>query len=725
MSAPASAAPNEWDTDIPADDSLQLDPLLDSLTVLTRIYGNPFTRETLRAGLPLQDGKLTVELFIRAADRAGLSSRLLQRELQKIPALVTPVVLLLQGRQTCILLSVDHEEGIAKVIQPESGEGERYIELEKLEEAYTGYCLYVRQKHLYDDRSPSKLKIKSRHWFWGTISLSWRIYRDVLIASFLINIFVVISPLFVMNVYDRVVPNNAMETLWVLSIGAFVIFTFDFILKMVRSYFIDLAGKKSDVLLSARIMERVLGLTMGSRPASVGSFSKNLQEFESIREFITSSTIVTIVDLPFVVIVLAVILIIGGPMAFVPMTGMLLIAGYGFFIQAPLRGSIEKTLRTSSQKNATLIEVLTGIQSLKIARAESDIQHKWEKMVGHLATWGVRTKLLTSSATSFSAWIQQLNTIALILIGVSLISEGELSMGALIATVMLSGRCLAPMAQVAGLSTRYQQAVSALDGLNQIMDMPVERPEGADFVQRQAFRGHIEFDSVNFAYPGQEIKAMDNVSFKVGVGEKVAIIGRIGSGKTTIEKMILGLYHPDEGAVRVDGIDLRQINPSDLRRNIGCVAQDITLFYGSAKDNISMGASYVDDAAILRAAETAGVMEFANRHPQGLDMQIAERGENLSGGQRQSIALARALLLDPPILLLDEPSSSMDNTTELRVKNQLKEKFSGKTMILVTHKASMLDLVDRLIVVNNGRVVADGPKAQVHAALKQGKLRIE
>ena len=316
MNALASASQHDWDSDIPADDSLQLDPLLDALTVLTRIYGNPYTRETLRAGLPLQDGKFTVELFIRAAARGGLSSRLLKRDLAKIPAMVTPVVLLLKGRQACILMSVDHEEGIAKVIQPESGEGERYIEIEKLNEAYTGYCLYVREKHQYDDRTPSKVKLKSRHWFWGTLSLSWRIYRDVLLASFLINIFVVISPLFVMNVYDRVVPNNAMETLWVLSIGAFVIFTFDFVLKMVRSYFIDLAGKKSDVLLSSRIMERVLGLTMGSRPASVGSFSKNLQEFESIREFITSSTIVTVVDLPFVVIVLAVIAIIGGPMVF-------------------------------------------------------------------------------------------------------------------------------------------------------------------------------------------------------------------------------------------------------------------------------------------------------------------------------------------------------------------------------------------------------------------------
>ena len=361
---------------------------------------------------------------------------------------------------------------------------------------------------------------------------------------------------------------------------------------------------------------------------------------------------------------------------------------------------------------------------MKIAQAESDIQYKWEKAVSHIATWSIKTKLLSASATTFSAYIQQMANISMVIMGVYLIAEGELSMGGLIASVMLSGRCLAPMAQIAGLATRYNQSKSALDGLNEIMGMPTERHDDRNYVNRPDLKGSIEFDGVNFTYPDQEIQALRDINIKINAGEKVAIIGRIGSGKTTIEKLIMGLYEPDEGAVRIDGIDLRQINPTDLRSSIGCVSQDITLFYGSIKDNITLGANHVEDSQLLEAAEIAGVTEFADKHPNGLDMIVGERGQNLSGGQRQSIALARALLMNPPIMVMDEPSSSMDNTTELRMKERLMTRCSDKTLILVTHKASMLELVDRLIIIDSGRVVADGPKDQVHAALKQGKLKI-
>ncbi|MGI9273465.1 MAG: type I secretion system permease/ATPase [Endozoicomonas sp.] len=719
----STSATEEWG--ISAQDQKGFDPLLECLGILTRHFGKPYSKDSLRAGLPLENGKFTAELFIRSAERAGLASKLHKRDLSEISPLVTPTVLLLKQRKACILLDVDHEDGQAKIIIPETGEGIKHVKLQHLTEHYTGYTLYVREKHRYDQRTPQTLKVKSRHWFWGTIFSSWRIYRDVLFASLMINIFAVAGPLFVMNVYDRVVPNQAFDTLWVLAVGAFIVFTFDFALKMVRSYFIDLAGKKSDILISSRIMERVMGMTMSARPASVGSFAKNLQEFESIREFITSSTISALVDLPFTIVILFVIFLLGGPMALIPLFCMILIGLYSYAIQGPLKRSVDKTLRSNSQKNATLIESLSGIEALKIAQAESEIQYKWEKVVGHIATWSIKTKILSASASNVSAYIQQIANIGLVAAGVYLISEGELSLGGLIASVMLSARCLTPMTQVAGLATRYNQAKSALDCLNQVMEMPIERSRKRDYVNRPELMGSLEFDNVDFGYPGQETQALRGVSLKIKAGEKVAIIGRIGSGKTTIEKLMLGLYEPDAGAIRIDGIDLRQVNPSDLRGSIGCVSQDITLFYGSIKENITLGASFVEDSDLLRAAEIAGVTEFANKHPNGLDMVVGERGQNLSGGQRQCIALARAMLLDPPILVMDEPSSSMDNTTELRMMQQLKTHCKDKTIILVTHKTSMLALVDRLIVMDSGRIVADGPKDQVHTALKQGKLRIE
>ena len=711
-----------WES--PRDGSAHLDPLLDCLVTITRLHGRPSSADALRNGLPLQNGRLTAELFIRAAARGGFSARLVKSPLNKISPLVTPVVLLLKRRRACVLTAIDHKKKVARVILPESGNGAREVTFHMLAKEYAGHAFFVREKYQFDARTSETLKVHSRHWFWGTITRSWRIYRDVLFASFLINIFAVVSPLFVMNVYDRVVPNNAIDTLWVLSIGALTVFTFDAVLKLLRSYFIDLAGKKSDILLSSHIFEKVMGLSMASRPQSVGSFSRNIQEFESIRDFITSSTIVALIDLPFTLIILLVIGFIGGPLAIVPIIGGLIIALYGYALQMPLRRSVDKTVRSSAQKNATLIEVLTNIETLKVAHAESDLQARWEKNVGHIAKWGIKSKLLSSSAGTVASYIQQIVTVAMIITGVYLIADGELSMGGLIATVMLSGRALAPMAQVAGLSTRYNQSKVALNALDDIMKLPTDRPEGKSYAHKPVMKGDIEFDQVNFSYPGQEFKALNSVSLRIQAGEKVGIIGRIGSGKTTIEKILLGLYHPESGAVRIDGVDIRQINPSDLRHNMGCALQDSMLMYGTLKENITLGVSYMDDDAVLQAAERSGVKEFADRHPEGLDMQVGERGTNLSGGQRQSVAMARAMLTDAPIILLDEPCSSMDNTTETRLRQSLQDYCKQRTLLLVTHKASMLELVDRLIVMDQGRIIADGPKDQVFAALREGKLRI-
>ncbi|MTI15317.1 type I secretion system permease/ATPase [Sansalvadorimonas verongulae] len=721
MSASADAQQNWF---VPKDGSTHLDPLLDSLVTVTRIHGRPSSADALKHGLPLQDGKLTAELFIRAAERGGFSARLVKTPLRRISPLVLPAVLLLKGRKACVLTGIDRKAKTAKVILPESGSGAQEVPFLALAREYAGHTFFIKEKYQYDDRAPETLNVRSRHWFWGTITKSWRIYRDVLLASFLINIFALASPLFVMNVYDRVVPNNAIETLWVLAIGAFILFSFDTALKLMRGYFIDLAGKKSDILLSSRIFEKVMGLSMASRPQSVGSFSRNIQEFESIRDFITSSTVTALVDLPFTILILLVIGFIGGPLAVIPFVGAALIALYGIALQGPLRRSVDKTVRSSAQKNATLIEVLTSIESLKVARAESEMQARWEKNVGHIAKWGIQSKMLSSSAGTVASFITQLVTISMVVGGVYLIAAGELSMGGLIATVMLSGRALAPMAQVAGLSTRYNQSKVALAALNDIMKMPSDRPEGKSFAHRPTLKGDIEFDQVNFSYPGQEFKALNNVNLRIKAGEKVGIIGRIGSGKSTVEKMLLGLYQPESGAVRVDGVDLRQINPSDLRHNIGCALQDATLLYGTLKENIALGVSHMEDSAIIQAAELSGVKEFANRHPDGLDMQVGERGVCLSGGQRQSVSLARAMLVDAPIIVLDEPCSAMDNTTESRLRDNLRKYCEKRTLLLVTHKASMLELVDRLIVMDQGRIVADGPKEQVFAALREGKLRI-
>lgn len=564
------------------------DPLLDALVLLARLEGRPTTPDALTAGLPLEGGYLTPELFPRAARRAGLSARLLQRELGEISPLVLPVVVLCRGRHACLLTAIDAQEGRATILDPETGTGAIELTLDELASRYSGHVFYVKPEHRFDERAPGATGERSGHWFWSTLAQSWRIYRDVLVASFLINLFALASPLFMKNVYDRVVPNNAVETLWVLAVGIFVVVVFDIVMKMLRSYFIDLAGKKADLLLSARIFEQVLGMRMEAKPASVGAFASNLREFESIRDFITSASITTLVDLPFVALFLLVIWLIGGPVVWVGVVVIVLVLLYGLVIQKPLRESVEKTYAASAQKGAMLHETLSGLESIKFLGAESALQRKWEQLTGHIADWSIRSRLLSTSAVSVAGMLQQLAQVGVIVVGVYQVSDGELSMGGLIACVMLTGRAVAPMGQVANLAVRYFHAKTALGTLENVMALPVDRPEDKTFLSRPRLEGEIEFDHVSFQYPGNEVAALDDVTFRIRPGEHVALIGRIGSGKSTIAKLILGLYSPTSGAVRIDGIDVRQINPADLRRNIGYVAQEPVLFFGSVRDNITI-----------------------------------------------------------------------------------------------------------------------------------------
>ncbi|WP_417553683.1 type I secretion system permease/ATPase [Marinomonas fungiae] len=702
-----------------------VDPLLDCLVLLSKQYNNPYTADGILSGLPTSNEGMTPALFTRAAKRIGFVSRFVKRSLDNIPKELMPVVLLLEDKQACVLLSIDSQANTAVLLLPESSDGEVTMSLSSLADAYSGYCFFIRPQFRFDKRSGEEQgQNGDKHWFWETLVSSWRIYRDVFIASLLINIFALVSPLFVMNVYDRVVPNNAFETLWVLAIGVSVVYFFDFLLRILRSYFIDIAGKKSDILISSNIFSKVNNITMASRPRSIGGFAKNLQDFDSIRDFITSASVTTLVDIPFMFLIVAVIYLIGGPLGVIPIVTIIAVVVYSFAIQKPLKRSIEEGQKTAVQKNAVLIESLSNAESVKINNAQGALQQQWEQAVGNIADWGLKTRQLAQSCSSFALVAQQMTTVAMIIFGVYMISEREMSMGALVACVMLTGRALAPMAQFAALAARYNHAKSAFKGLDLIMNSPVEQPDDIKFVHRPKFDGSFEFDNVAFSYPDQDQNAISKINLKIRSGEKVGIIGRIGSGKSTLGKLMMGLYEPKEGSVRIDGIDLRQINPVDLRRNIGAVSQDVTLFYGSIKENISFGVPFIEDEAIIRAADLSGVSEFANHRASGLDSIVGERGQHLSGGQRQSVAIARALLFDPSILVLDEPTASMDNTTETRMRRRLAKIMADKTLILITHKTSMLDLVDRIIVMDNGLILADGPKAHVFEALRQGKLKV-
>jgi ATP-binding cassette subfamily C protein LapB len=696
------------------------DPLLDCLVEITRVHGVPATAQALSAGLPLVDQRLTPALLPRAAARAQLSARVVKRGLDEIPADLLPAILLLHGERACLLLEV--REGKYLISHPELGAGAVEIEAAELARDYTGMACFVRPQFRFDSRTPEVGKVRGRHWFWTAIAENRRLYRDALVAAVLINLFAMAMPLFTMNVYDRVVPNNAMETLWVLVTGISLVVIFNMILSTARAHVVDSASKRVDMRLSSLIMERVLDLRMEARPVSVGSFAANLRSFESIRDFIASASITTLVDLPFIVMFLFVLSWISPWMVLPPIIAIVLILLVSLAAQARMETLTMSTYQASSQRNATLIEALTGYEAVKTLNAQGTMQRNWERSTEFIANTSSKLKLISSSTVGFVQAMQQLVSVAVVTTGVYLAQDSAISMGGIIASSMIAGRCLIPLGQVAGLLLQYQNARTSLGSIDTYMKLPVERPEGSEFLHRPVFHGAVEFRDVTFAYPGMTVPVLKNVSFKLAPGEKVGILGRIGSGKTTLEKLILGLYQPIEGTVLLDGVDVRQIDPADLRRAIGYVPQDPTLFFGSLKHNLAMGAPYADDASVLAAAEMAGVHEFANLHPNGFDMLIGERGESLSGGQRQSVAVARALINDPPVLLLDEPSSNMDHQSEARLKQQLTNASANKTVLLVTHRTALLELVSRLIVIDNGRIVADGPKDQVVEALRQGRV---
>ena len=710
------------------EDLIHPDPLLDCLVEVCRLHGHAASRASLSAGLPLASpapgGRacMTLELAERAASRAGMSTKLLRLSLPEVDTAALPAILILKDNRACVLLGWDAERRNARLLLPETGQGSVTLTTEELAARHAGLVLFVRPHFRFDSRTPEVRAARSNHWFWSAVLGQRFVYRDVLWAALLINVFALAFPMFSMNVYDRVVPNNAVETLWALAIGVLLVLGADLFMRLLRSHFVDEASARIDVQISATLMEKVLGLRLEHRPESVGSFAANLRGFEQVRDFIASSTVTALIDLPFALLFVLTMAWISPWLVLPVLLAFAVILVVGYVLQHRLHELSETTYKAGALRNATLIESLTAIETIKSQGAESVIQAKWERANVFLARTTVKMRALSSTAMYGTNFLTQLVSVAVILIGVYLISQRELTMGALIAVSMLSSRALAPASQIVGLLMQYQGARTAMDSLNKIMEKPVERPAGENFIQRAKLTGDIEFRNVKFAYPNRTDAALDGLSFKIAAGERVALIGRVGSGKSTIQRLIMGLYQPLEGAVLLDGIDLRQLDPADVRRNLGCVSQDVTLFYGTLRENVIFGLPYADDSAVVAAAEIAGMADFVNRHPKGFDMPVGERGESLSGGQRQSVGLARAVLHNAPILLLDEPTSAMDFSTEAQITARVTAFAQDKTVVLVTHRTSMLAMVTRVIVIDGGRIVADGPRDRIMEALASGRI---
>lgn len=702
------------------------DPLLDCLVTFTALYHEPHSAESLVDGLPTEEGYGFAKLystdeessnFSRAAQRAGLISKVVAKELDEFSNLMLPCIITLKNNSACILESIDEEHQQAKVIYPEVPDSEEWISLDKLKENYLGFAFLLKKQYSYDNLDTQNIDDSKEHWFWSTLKHSKTIYINVLLASIVINLFILATPLFTMNIYDRVLPNNAMETLWALSIGMILVFIFDIILKFLRTYFLEFAGKKSDIIMSSKIFEKVMSLQMAYRPQMIGSFANQLKEYESIRNFLTSATLVTLIDLPFGIIFLLVTFLIAGNIVIVPIVIIAIIIIYSFFMKKPLHDIIKSTYEAGAVKNAILIEALTNFEAIKTMSASGYAQLKWESSTQEIAKKMLKSKTLYNSLITFTSFLLQVNTVVVLIVGVYLVKDLELTMGGLIATVILTSRAIAPMGNVAALIINYEEFITSLKDLNEIMQLPVDRPKDKKFINVPNINGTIEFKDVTFTYPGNKVPTLKNVSFTIRKGERVGIIGTNGSGKTTIEKLILNIYQPDSGFISIDNIDVREIDPADLRKQIAYVPQETTLFRGTVRSNIVYKKQTVNDQRILEASRIGLVDQFVKNHPMGYDMPIGEQGYGLSGGQKRALTIAQAFIEKTPIILLDEPTNSMDNTMENLFIQRIQKEIQGKTTLIISHKFNLMSLVDRLILLENGKIILDDTKEVVLKAL--------
>ena len=701
-------------TDHTLKDRRTVDALQECLIFLAKYHKREISQEALTCDLSLHNRSMDLNIFYQAANKIGLiPKKVFRKDINSISQLALPAVLLLDEDRACVLLDYDIEAGIAKIILPGISKGETEVTIERIESEYTGQVLIIKPEFNFRNRIDKEIVVEQpKEWFWGTLKRNKDIYTQVVIASLFINIFIVATPLFTMNVYDRVLPNNAIDTLWALVIGIFVILSFDFVLKLIRSYFLGIASKRSDVIMSNKIFDQLLNIKLEEKPASTGLFVSRLQSFESVRDFFTSATVAAIIDLPFVLIFLLIIFYIGGPVGYVTLFTIIITLLSSWYIQRPLKNIVEKNVKEEQIKQTTMIETVTGLEIIKSIRAQNRMKTNWEESVNSTVHYNDKGHFLSQGIGYFITYLSSFSNIGIVALGVYLAADGYMTMGAIIASMMLNGRVIGPVSQLSSMIIRYDRTMLALNNLDEVMKMPVER-EKKDYISRANLQGKIEFKDVNFSYKNKNIEMFKNLNFKINKGEKVAILGKIGCGKSTLIKLILNLYSPTSGSVLVDDVDTRQIDPVDLRKAIGVVPQEPFLFMGSIKDNITISEQYATDEEILRASKIAGLEDFLAKHELGYDLMVGERGEGLSGGEKQTVTLARALLSDPNILMLDEPTNSMDSQTENAFIKKLKMIIKNKTLIVVTHKLSLLELVDRVIIIENGQIIADGPKEVV------------
>lgn len=702
--------------------------IIETLSLATRLLGANLSVATLAAHtLRTKDNSLDLSSLREYLKSEGFENTLSKRPLNEIPSLAVPVLLFLQNEEAVLVTEIqeDDEGRRYKIHLPDNLT--RWVSEEELNKNYLQHCWFIKPRDSVDTRSELPEYKLPKAWFFKVI---WRFksyYYQVLLASFIINFLALVSSLYVMNVYDRVVPNKAYGTLWVLSIGVITAIIFELMAKLLRAYLTDIAGKKADLIISSALFRRVLNIKLQERPVSSGSYANNLRDFESVREFMTSASLLTLVDLPFLFLFIFVMFLVAGKLAFVPLTIIPVVIIVGLLAQIPLSRFINESMRESSQRQGLTVEAIEGLETLKTNNAFNWAQKRWDFFTAKSAASSIKVKNISNFVTNFTMMMQQLNTVFLVLTGTYLIHSDnpseKITMGALIACVILSGRALAPLGQIAGLAIRFQQAWLALKGVNGIVERATDRDSERNYVTLSHIQGAVKFHHVSFGYSKDGEPTVNNLDLTLQPGEKVAILGKIGSGKSTMLKLAAGLYEPQQGNISLDDVDLRQIDPHFLRNQVVLLEQNPRLFLGTLRENLDLARmdGFSTDQDLLNALARFGLIDLIRQHPRGLDMPLGEDGLGLSGGQKQMVALARMTLKDPRVVLLDEPTTGLDQTSEVYALRALAHWCQSRTLVVVTHRSQVLQLVNRIVVVEDGKVVLDGPRDAVlkHLSAKE------
>lgn len=702
----------------------ETDSLLQTLIWVCGRYGIQKSPASFLAGQPSSD-RLSVEHGIRAMQAAGFAIKLTKRDPGTLPNEILPAVLLNKDGTAYTLLAIRQSGGVTRFEVHEAGPSERtlFLSQAELNERYGGHCMLIKQlpkPGQAGDEEEEKEEVGSK-WLWKVVWRYRRYYYDSVIAAILINVLSTLGGLFAIHVYDRVIPLKAYSTLWALVAGVVIAILFEAGTRQIRDYLMDLAARKADITLSSRLFGQALGLRLEYTPPSSGAFAHQVRQFEQVRNFGTSASLAIITDLPFAVLFIFMIFTVAGPLAVVPAVAIIVSILAAVLIQYPLHQYMMQTYRDQAQMMGVLIESIEGIETLRVTGASGIMTKRYEELNAASAYSGMRFRILSNIVMTFFNMIQQSQNIIMLVWGVYLIHSGEISTGALVGSLMFAGRAMGPVGSFVGLASQYQTAKTAMSGLNNLMNMPLERDPTRSYLQKPTVSGQIEVNKLSFAYPAQpgasRPMALREVNLKIEAGERVAFVGKIGSGKSTLLRMIAALYQPIEGQVKIDGIDIRQIDPVDFRNQIGYVTQDLRLFRGTLRENIYLGRPAATDEAFMEVVALTGLDKIADAHPMGYDMPIGAGGLGLSGGQRQLVALARALITRPRILLMDEPTSAMDMQSEAMFTNRLETIVKDRTVIIVTHRPSLLKVVDRVVVLDQQRLVADGPKEKILAML--------